>query len=244
MGWLRLHRLWGVEAAIANREILQAQLEAKYPDRANSNSDSFLGSLLTKTNPYSEVLSEERTALQGLIKDLEYDLAHLSKSSGSQEEWFEAIQESLGNARRARPNEVKQGKAYPIWNLLEDFLYSVEWDEDRGDTAPTTDTVTEDAKSLIETALKRIKELEKTLSDLKRYDEAIQQATSASKGLQNPEMFSRYERHITRQLHEALDRLSAIIEQRNQRDSISSFGQINLHGMPIEKAGQKLQQVE
>jgi len=83
------------------------------------------------------VLSEERTALQGLTKDLEYDLVHLSNSPDSQEEWFKAIQESLGNARRARPNEVKQGKADPIWNLLEDFLYSVEWDEDRGDTAPT-----------------------------------------------------------------------------------------------------------
>lgn len=31
MGWLRLHRLWGVEAAIANEEVLKAQREAKYP---------------------------------------------------------------------------------------------------------------------------------------------------------------------------------------------------------------------
>ena len=110
--------------------------------------------------------------------------------------------------------------------MLEDFLHSVEWDEDRGDTAPSTDTVTEDAKSLIKMALKRIQGLEKTLTDIKRYDEAIQQATSASKGLQNPEMFSRYERHITRQVNEALDRLSAIKDKRNQRDSIGSFGQV------------------
>lgn len=33
MGWLRLHRLWGVEAAIANVSILQQKMEQKYPEQ-------------------------------------------------------------------------------------------------------------------------------------------------------------------------------------------------------------------
>jgi hypothetical protein len=31
MGWIRLHRLWGTEAATANIEILRFQRNAKYP---------------------------------------------------------------------------------------------------------------------------------------------------------------------------------------------------------------------
>lgn len=231
MGWLRLHRLWGVEAAIANKEVLQVQRRALYPDRANSSSNSaFTDSFLAKTKPYSEVLKGEQTALQGLITDLEHDLSNLPNNPGDHDEWFEVVQESLGNARRACPEEVKEVKVDPIWSLLEDFLYSLEWDEDTEDSAPTIDKAIEEAKCLIKTAPKRIKGIEKILTEISHYDQAIQQAEAASKGLQAPEVFSRYERHITRQLNEAIDRLARIKEQRNQADSMGSFGQTDLQG--------------
>lgn len=87
-----------------------------------------------------------------------------------------------------------------------------------------------------------MKEIEPILADVERYKQAIQQAEAASKGLQTPDVFSRYERHITRQLHEALDRLSKTREQRNQGDFIGSFGQIGIQGMLAEKAEEGMQQ--
>jgi len=81
----------------------------------------------------------------------------------------------------------------------------------------------------------RVKEIELTLADIDRCNQTIQQAEAANEGLQSPE-FSRYERHITRQLYEALDRLSAIIDQRNLLDFVGSFGQIDLRGMSAEQS--------
>jgi RPA family protein len=78
---------------------------------------------------------------------------------------------------------------------------------------------------ILSVAQKRVQEVEETLADVERYNQAIQQADAASKGLQNPELFARYERHINHTLKEALDRLAAIREQRNNGDFIGSFGQ-------------------
>lgn len=66
------------------------------------------------------------------------------------------------------------------------------------------------------------------LADLEEEDRAqlnraIQQAEIEKQGVQQPELFSRYQRSISRDLHEALDRLEAMRE-RKIKGSMGSFG--------------------
>lgn len=138
MGWLRLHRLWGAEAASANIEILKVQSAAKFP------------------NPKFEALLGEREALVGLVK-------------------------------RSEQNDV---------------LCDLELVQD------------------VQKVRLRIQEIDKTLADIETYTKAIQKAQATSQGIQNPELFTRYEKTITTSLYDALDRLQA----RSQQDSIGSFG--------------------
>jgi len=241
MSWLRLHRLWGVEAAIANKEMLKAQKEAKYPDHNPFEITS------SKTQFHPEVLRGEQSALQGLITDLEYDLTHLPESPSNYEEWFQAVAESLGDAKRSCPDEVKLSQADKVWKLREDLLYSLDyWDEEEEaseNPVPTVERVTAQAQALIKSAKKRLKDMNQILADIEFRNQAIQKAEAVSKGLQSPEVFSRYERQITRQLYEVLDRLSAIVDHRNQGDSIGSFEQIQ-KAMLAEKARKRLEQKE
>lgn len=55
-------------------------------------------------------------------------------------------------------------------------------------------------------------------------EQGIREARITKQGIQQPEMFDRYQRQINRDLYEALDRLDAI-QQRRHRGSMGSFGQ-------------------
>lgn len=116
MGWLRLHRLWGVEAAIANVSILQQKMEQKYPD-------------------------------QPIL-----DLAALER--------------------------------------------------------PSPKTAAEKAE----------------LSWLKQEINQTALASLAIPNIEKLEKLSRYERHLTKQLYDALNRLQEIQKQRQQADFMGSFG--------------------
>lgn len=138
MGWLRLHRLWGAEAARANIEILKVQSAAKFP------------------NPKCEALLGEREALVGLVK-------------------------------RSEQNDVPCDL-----ELLQD----------------------------VQKMKLRIQEIDETLADIETHTKAIQKAQATSQGIQNPELFARYEKTITSSIYNALDRLQA----GQQADSMGSFG--------------------
>jgi hypothetical protein len=69
-------------------------------------------------------------------------------------------------------------------------------------------------------------EVKQPLAEMEVTDRAIAQAETASKGLQSPELFTRYQRNINRELYKAIDRLEAIQQQRNSGNSIGSFSQI------------------
>lgn len=56
-------------------------------------------------------------------------------------------------------------------------------------------------------------------------EQAIAQAETTSKQLQQPELLAPYQSNISRELYKAIDRLEAIGQRRNQAGSIGSFGQ-------------------
>ncbi|MGA7935119.1 MAG: hypothetical protein WCA35_16345, partial [Kovacikia sp.] len=79
-------------------------------------------------------------------------------------------------------------------------------------------------KKLQKLAGKRVQEINQALAEVEAIETGIIQAQIASKGMQQQELFSRYQRNINRELYEALDRLEAI-QQRRNGGSMGSFGQ-------------------
>ncbi len=67
MAWLRLHRLWGVEAAIANLAMLKAEQSAKFPLRSGVNLSLYVD------NP-ATILELERNALSPLLTVLQEEI--------------------------------------------------------------------------------------------------------------------------------------------------------------------------
>lgn len=77
---------------------------------------------------------------------------------------------------------------------------------------------------LMELAQERLEEIHQAEEERAQLNRAIQQAEIEKQGVQQPELFSRYQRSISRDLHEALDRLAAMQERKIQ-GSMGSFGQ-------------------
>jgi hypothetical protein len=79
-------------------------------------------------------------------------------------------------------------------------------------------------ETLIQAAHRRITEIQTAEAKIHEHDRAIAQAEAASRSLSNTDSFARYERHITKQLNEALDRLAQFQKQPKHKDSMGSFG--------------------
>jgi ribosomal protein L29 len=62
----------------------------------------------------------------------------------------------------------------------------------------------------IDAAQMEIHQIDTKLAEFKHYQQQLQQAQAASHGLQNPDLFSQYERHINIQIQDALTQLTEI----------------------------------
>lgn len=83
MGMIKQYRLWNVEAAIANIEILKAQQSVKFPDVVTPPKlklDS-LNDYQEQRTPLKELLKKEKGILERLISALDYDLTHVEEKS-------------------------------------------------------------------------------------------------------------------------------------------------------------------
>jgi hypothetical protein len=99
MGWMRLHRLWGVEAASANIEILKVQQAAKFPDVVTPPSRMIFDEYSEKRVPKREALLSERETLKKLVEHFEQDKADLPEKDDPYDfEWLQGVQESSGAA--------------------------------------------------------------------------------------------------------------------------------------------------
>ncbi len=216
MGWLRLHRLWRVEAAIANIEVLKVQLNAKFPDLVTPPSRIISDEYSEKRVPKREALLSERKTLKELVRHFEQDKAQLPEKDDPYDfEWLQGVQESSGVAHyyTDRSAEVWQEQdKFDAW--IDPWVRLGEEDErSAGEPPPVTDIVARFEK-LQKLAEQRIQEINEILAELESYTKAIEQAQTASQGIQNPELFARYEKAITSSLYDALDRLQAIQQQR------------------------------
>lgn len=221
MGMLKQYRLWNVEAAIANIEILKAQQSVKFPDVVNPPKlklDS-LNDYQEQRTPLKELLKKEREILEKLISNLEYDLTHVEEKSKA--ETLEAFRDSLGVSYF---HENRKAKVYQYQDELSEWLCEI-CDRPRKKNKADLPAAIARIEELLELAKQQMVEVEQLLAQMEVTEQAIAQAETTSKELQQPELFARYQSNISRELYKAIDRLEAIQQQRNQARSIGSFGQ-------------------
>lgn len=216
MGWLRLHRLWGVEAALASKAILEAQMRSRYPGikipgTLSSDDSAYLDKYLS----HAELRRNEINQLNELIQNLEYDLGNVPADGKPSKKWLEAVVESLS---LANPRGIEVGIL--VWEARTKLMCAIE--EPDGKPLTVTEIVGR-CHDVLKLARERILVVEGILADIDRMERETQLADANSKGLQNPELFTRYEKAITTSLYDALDRLQAIQQQRQQADSMGSF---------------------
>jgi len=220
MGMLKQYRLWNVETAIANREILAVQQKVKFPDVVTPPKlklDAF-NDYQEQRTPLKELLQKERGILERLIYDLDYDLTHLEERSKA--ETLEAFRDSLGQSYY---HENRTAEIYQYQDELYEWLCET-CDQPRKKNKADLPQAIARAEKLLILAKQRMVEVEQPLAEMEVTDRAIAQAETRSKELQQPELFARYQSNISRELYKAIDRLEAIQQQRNQAGSMGSFG--------------------
>ncbi len=219
MGMLKQYRLWSVEAAIANVEILKAERFARFPDvvtPAEVELDSF-DKYREKRTPRKQFLEQEKRALEALIHDLAFDLSH--QEERGEAKTLEAFRDSLSEhySSESKATEVQQYR-----DEFDEWLCASWTGRKRKYTANLAEAIVR-ANQLIELAQQQIEEIDQTLGEIETTEQDIQQAGITSKGMHQQELFSRYQRNINRELYETLDKLEAI-QQRQNQDSMGSFG--------------------
>lgn len=104
MAWLRLHRLWSVEAAIVNQQLLPP---ATYSEREHDNREELLELALgRKTEFHPDNLVLERQILQGVLSEITVESLPKRKLKGFKtdwEDWKRTAQRLLGKAWKEYP---------------------------------------------------------------------------------------------------------------------------------------------
>jgi hypothetical protein len=225
MGWMRLHRLWSTEAAKANIEILRFQRNAKYPSFL---AKGFLTSLPGyESQTFEDVLAKEKHVLLCLIVDLEDDLQHIPVDAKGSAKWTEALQRSLHTAWERCPEHTdRNGQHIECWQIRIQLREALETEDlyRRPQKPISPDEAKPKIETLIQAAYRRITEIQTAEAKIHEHDRAIAQAEAASRSLSNTDSFARYERHITKQLNDALDRLAQFQKQPKHEGSMGSFG--------------------
>jgi DNA repair exonuclease SbcCD ATPase subunit len=231
MAMVRQHRVWGVEAAITNQAMLSIEKAQKYPQDLGFN--ELLESLPGGQSPYRpKVLKKERRCLEYLLIDTEnWVLMHLPKRHFSKWENSEEAKNSVQSLHAEVEEAIKKypREAIPqdnderlefAWRQL--ITFSIETDTKN----PCYQSLKWTTERMVSFCSERIAEIDSILEDMNRLEQEIHRTVIASKGISDQsEKLTRYERHITKQLHDALDRLQAIQQQRQQGGSMGSFGQ-------------------
>jgi len=217
MGMLKQYRLWSVEVAIANLEILKLQKQTQYPDKVIPSPElAALSSFQDQYVPCKDLLLQEQSILEALLENLEYDLWHHKADST---ELMAALMDSVGE------HYFHEDRTTPV-AMYQDFLenWLETWTQgENQEPIPQIRDIRKRVKNLIALAKERIEQLKQEIAQLNAYEQAIQAAQMQTLGLQQPELFNRYQQGISRQIYVALEQLEQQ-KQRNHGSSIGSFG--------------------
>ena len=227
MGWQRLHRLWGVEAAIANLEMIRLEKVHRFPMLPPEVFEDRLSCP-------SAILELMQVALRRLLIALDERIKWQIPKQGTRQ-WFrsEAAVELVRELHRAIAEAIDD---FPVESvpsaeelergLNQDCIWMrlISWKTITEDGYPLS--LTSLIEQISETCQQEIERIEQQLADLKHLDRSEKQAAIASKAIpQDCDRLSRYERHILRGLYDAIDRLESIQRQQQNKVCMGSFGQ-------------------
>lgn len=229
MGILKQYRLWSVEAAIANIEILKRERARKFPDIVQPPEKILSAGLERyheKRIPLKTYLEQEKQNLIRLIDNLEDNLANTENEGYS--ETLSNIEDSLNY----KPYQAARDEPIDHYvDELSDWISSIR-DAQHDELSQTDwDGLCDRVRELIQQSHKRIAEIDLKLDEIQRHSDTVAQEVTLSLSIQEPERYERYQRNINRDLYAAMDRLDAIAQQRQEGHSMGSFGQkTNLAG--------------
>jgi hypothetical protein len=226
MGWQRLHRLWGVEAAIADLEMIRLEKVHRFPMLPPEVFEDRL------SYP-SAILELMQGALRRLSIALDERIKWQIPKQGTRrwcqsEEAVELVRElhrAIAEAIDDFPFEAVPSAEELERGLHQDCIWMrlIRWKTITEDAYPLS--LTSSIEQISETCQEEIEQIEQQLSNLKNLELSEKQAAIASKAIpQDSDRLSRYERHILRGLNDAIDRLGSIQRQRNNEGSMGSFG--------------------
>jgi hypothetical protein len=219
MGMLKQNRLWNAEAASANLVMLKIQKHQQFPDHVIPASHNFLSNDFIDTSvPFEKHLGDERRLLLRLLDNCEYDLAQVpvQKATVTLNAFAESLGLSYGHSDRSLP-------VYQCQDELDEWLRDLQ-KQSTAKRATALDEAVTRMEQLVKLAHQRLGELDAQLAEAQETNETIRQETMALDGIQNPELFARYQQAINRDLYTAMDRLEKLREQRQDKDSMGSFG--------------------
>jgi hypothetical protein len=101
---------------------------------------------------------------------------------------------------------------FPVWEYQEEvqeWLHEA-WDAEQQRYGVEFQEAISWVKQLVALAQQRMASIRRTIEEIEATEWGIQEAEIAIQGMQQPELFGRYQRAINRELYEALDRLEAM----------------------------------
>lgn len=235
MGWLRLHRVWSAEAASVNLVILRQEQTKQYPTRRHDDEENLIE--LThgkKTNFHPDVLVEERKLIKFLIKETELFASSLPKRNPRKwqniAQLIELFKDALEKVTKQYPGKsVPQTAKFSTQDAFIGKLRQIKETEQEADSLwwktlqmkehwlgfRDVKFFREKSRRLVSACSERLLEIDEILLSIKKVEQS--KAEAVFQGLAIPErseQLTRYEKHANRQLHDALDRLQAIKQQR------------------------------
>lgn len=231
MAHLRLHRLWGAEAAIARLEQLNVERRAKTPKFRTP--EELLGGGEDSPEVILKVELLVLTALvNGIYDQIQWEIPKrgLRKWNDSEEAiaLLATLRELLDEAIKKYPREfiprardVSRGiGCYHVWMRLISWQATAE-----SEAIKPGVNLRYLIKDIEPEVNERREEVQAQLDDLARIEQERQQAAIAIQAIpQDADRLAKYERAIMRSMGDALDRLAALQERRSA-GSMGSFGQ-------------------
>lgn len=244
MCWLRLYRVWNAEAAIANQAVLQQQRINQYPPRRHGE-DLLEVSDGNKTGFHPDTLTAERELIQYLLSETESFTSALPRRNPRQ---WENLSELIGLFKNSLEKVIGEypGKQVPLTpefsteatftkerrriEAVEEQAGSLWWTiyelKERWLCFRNVETYRQKCQELISACSERLMNIDKILKDIAKLEQS--ESETMFKTLAIPEgceRLNRYERHLTKLMHDALDRLNQMKKQRQNAPSTGSFCQ-------------------
>jgi hypothetical protein len=227
MSMLKQHRLWSAEAAMLNRQIMQANQQEAFPDivvKGFCPPDV----LLDRVIPHCQSLKFERAKIQDMLEGLRDDLKQTPPPDVSihqplnddGEAWADFI---LGSLHRATAtNEYQQTAQFwveekSLSNLLYRCSSSCTDDGLIPEPPPTVAAVVSLVTNLIELGEQRLSEIEFSFEEMDKYDRSIRQLESQAQILPEKQfsLLERYQNSARCEFYRALEKLQELQSQRN-----------------------------